>query len=384
MTYPNATPMLQITGLKKAFPVESGQTVSAVNDVAFEVYQAEIFTLLGPSGCGKSTLLRCIAGLETPEAGEIRIGGNPMYSSGDRLDVPPNHRGIGMVFQSYAVWPHMSVFENVAFPLRAKPTKHRSERDLSDLVMRTLSRMSLDDLADRAASVLSGGQQQRLALARAIVASPSLLILDEPMSNLDAQLKKQMRAELRRLHQELGISFLLVTHDQEDALSLSDRIGVMKQGQICQIGVPRDIYFNPINKFVAEFMGSTNVISGQLVEEAGNNWVFVSDFGPWALQEAPAERRQTEQGLFLRPEDIELSHKPENHPAWSGIVTAVDFMGHRQFATVALPNGDLTAQIGPKDKIDVGDEVFVGLPASPKFLDQSTDALRIQKVIDVD
>ncbi|MEH6724577.1 MAG: ABC transporter ATP-binding protein, partial [Hyphomicrobiales bacterium] len=170
MTHPNATPILQITGLKKAFSVERGQTVSAVNDVAFEVYQAEIFTLLGPSGCGKSTLLRCIAGLETPEVGEIKIGGNPVYSSVDKLDVPPNHRGIGMVFQSYAVWPHMSVFENVAFPLRAKPTKHRSERDLSELVMRTLSRMALDDLADRAASVLSGGQQQRLALARAIVA----------------------------------------------------------------------------------------------------------------------------------------------------------------------------------------------------------------------
>ncbi|MEH6728487.1 MAG: TOBE domain-containing protein, partial [Hyphomicrobiales bacterium] len=193
-----------------------------------------------------------------------------------------------------------------------------------------------------------------------------------------------MRAELKRLHQELGISFLLVTHDQEDALSLSDRIGVMKQGQICQIGVPRDIYFNPINKFVAEFMGSTNAISGQLLEEARNNWVFVTDFGPWALQEAPAERRQTEQCLFLRPEDIELSRKPENDPAWSGIVKVVEFMGHRQFATVALTNGELTAQIGPKDELDVGDEVFVGLPASPKFLDQSTDALRIQKVTDVD
>jgi iron(III) transport system ATP-binding protein len=234
--------------------------VPAVCGVSFEVKPGEQLTLLGPSGCGKTTTLRAIAGLEQPSGGEIRIGGTPVYSAARRVNVPAEKRGLSMVFQSYAIWPHMSVFENVAYGLRVRG---EAKAQISDKVARALDMVQMRAFAERGASQLSGGQQQRVALARAFVFQPAVLLFDEPLSNLDAKLRADMRIELRELQHRLGITSVYVTHDLEEALAMSDRIVVMRDGLIAQIGSPAEIYNRPRNAFVADFVGSANLIHGK-------------------------------------------------------------------------------------------------------------------------
>jgi len=228
--------------------------------VSFSVQPGEQLTLLGPSGCGKTTSLRAIAGLEQPSAGEIRIGGVPVYSSAQRINIPAEKRGLSMVFQSYAIWPHMTVFENVAYGLRVR---RESNEAIAEKVERALDMVQMRAFKDRGASQLSGGQQQRVALARAFVFQPSVLLFDEPLSNLDAKLRADMRIELRELQHRLGITSVYVTHDLEEALAMSDRIVVMRDGLIAQVGTPGDIYNLPRNAFVADFVGSANLIRGK-------------------------------------------------------------------------------------------------------------------------
>jgi iron(III) transport system ATP-binding protein len=218
--------------------------VRAADDVTFDVPEGTFFTLLGPSGCGKTTTLRSIAGLERPVSGEIRIGEAVVFSGERRVFVPPNRRNIGMVFQSYAIWPHMNVFENAAFPLKVGSAR-LSKAAIDERVNRVLAAVGLADFAGREATRLSGGQQQRLALARALVMEPKLLLLDEPLSNLDAKLRQRMRFELKRLQRELGVTTVYVTHDQNEALALSRQIAVMNAGRIVQVGTPREIYESP-------------------------------------------------------------------------------------------------------------------------------------------
>ena len=251
--------MLSVKGLFTEYPNDRGQTVKAAQDVAFAVPEGKLFTLLGPSGCGKTTTLRSIAGLERPVAGEISVDGRVVYSGKKNTFVPPNQRNFGMVFQSYAIWPHMNVFQNAAFPLQVR-AKRLEEKDIRDKVMRVLAAVGLADLAGRDATRLSGGQQQRLALARAIAMEPRLLLLDEPLSNLDAKLRERMRFELKRLQSEFKLTTVYVTHDQSEALALSHQIAVMSEGRIVQVGTPREIYERPRNKFVADFVGSSNFI----------------------------------------------------------------------------------------------------------------------------
>jgi iron(III) transport system ATP-binding protein len=233
--------------------------VPAVRGVSFDVAPGEQLTLLGPSGCGKTTTLRAIAGLEQPSAGDIRIAGAPVYSSASRVNIPAEKRGLSMVFQSYAIWPHMTVFENVAYGLRVR---RESAAQIAEKVDRALDMVQMRPYRDRGASQLSGGQQQRVALARAFVFQPSVLLFDEPLSNLDAKLRADMRIELRELQHRLGITSVYVTHDLEEALAMSDRIIVMRDGLIEQIGSPFDIYNHPRNAFVADFVGSANLIRG--------------------------------------------------------------------------------------------------------------------------
>src|SRR5262245_3245869 len=253
--------MLSVAGLFTEYPNDRGEIVRAAQDVTFTVEEGRLFTLLGPSGCGKTTTLRSIAGLERPKAGEISVKGRVVFSSARGVYVAPNRRGFGMVFQSYAIWPHMNVFQNAAFPLEVGE-RRRSRAQIRDHVMRVLTAVQLDHLADREATMLSGGQQQRLALARALVMEPELLLLDEPLSNLDAKLREKMRFELKRLQRDLKITTVYVTHDQTEALALSHEIGVMNQGRIQQIGRPRDVYEHPVNQFVADFVGNTNFLDG--------------------------------------------------------------------------------------------------------------------------
>src|SRR5574340_746495 len=264
--------MLKLENLYKEFKSEETE-VRAVNQISFDVPVGKFFTLLGPSGCGKTTCLRCIAGLERPGAGRIFIDGE-LVSGGDYF-TPPDKRNIGMVFQSYAIWPHMEVFSNVAFPLRVVKAG-LAKREIEEKVRHALHTVELDGLEKRSATKLSGGQQQRLALARALVRKPKLLLLDEPLSNLDAALREHMRVELRQLQQRLGITTVYVTHDQLEALALSDMIAVMKDGHIVQEGRPREIYGSPASGFVAGFIGNTNWLEGKVVEvEPGGKAVTV-------------------------------------------------------------------------------------------------------------
>ena len=243
----------------KDLVVRYGDAV-AVNGVSFTVGRGEHLTLLGPSGCGKTTTLRAIAGLEQPSSGSITIDGQAMFDAAARRNVPAEQRGVSMVFQSYAVWPHMSVYNNVAYGLRVRK---QGAADIKDNVERALDLVQMRHLADRAASKLSGGQQQRVALARAVAFSPTVVLFDEPLSNLDAKLRAEMRVELRELQRRLDITSVYVTHDQEEALAISDRVIVMNVGVIEQIGTPEEIYNRPKSRFVADFVGSANLIKGK-------------------------------------------------------------------------------------------------------------------------
>jgi iron(III) transport system ATP-binding protein len=255
---------VRATGLVKTFGA-----VTAVNDLSFEARAGEFLTLLGPSGCGKTTTLRLVAGLERPDRGEIYVGDRLISSASSRLFVPPERRGMGMVFQSYAIWPHMTVFENVAFPLQELRV---SRAEIRERVMTILSTVGLGELHARPAPMLSGGQQQRVALARALVSNPEVLLLDEPLSNLDARLREEMRFELREMQARLGITSIFVTHDQAEAMTLSDRIVVMNAGRIEQEGSPEDVYQRPSTRFVMDFLGRANHLPARIQKADDGAW----------------------------------------------------------------------------------------------------------------
>src|SRR5262245_2579052 len=254
-------PVLEFRQVVKRFG-----SVNAVDQVNFSVESGEIFTLLGPSGCGKTTTLRLVAGLEEPDAGEILINGRTVAAPEQGLFLPPEKRQLGMVFQSYAIWPHLTVFENVAFPLRVR---HEPAEVLRARVQKALDSVGLAGLAERGATQLSGGQQQRVALARALVYEPAVLLLDEPLSNLDAKLREQMRFELRALQRKLTLTILYVTHDQTEAMTLSDRIAVVNRGRFEQVGSPEEVYEKPATTFAGEFLGRTVALEGALRKSGG-------------------------------------------------------------------------------------------------------------------
>ena len=295
--------MIRVQDLVKIYPNGS---VRAVDGVSFTVEEGAFYTLLGPSGCGKTTTLRCIAGLERADGGSIELGDVTVVS--DKVFIPTYRRDLGMVFQSYAVWPHMTVFENVAFPLRVGGDKIKKET-LRDRVEKALTLVGLETYHARMATQLSGGQQQRLSLARAIVREPKVLLLDEPLSNLDAKLRERMRGELSVIQRRLGLTTLFVTHDQVEALSMSDRIAVMDSGRIAQEGSPQEIYGHPVNEFVASFIGSTNLIlatyDGPSPSVAGYVRV-TTEFGPMEVPANPQLDPSKKVIVAIRPEDIVL------------------------------------------------------------------------------
>ncbi len=322
--------MLSVRSLSTEYANERGAPIKAAQDISFEVPDGKLFTLLGPSGCGKTTILRSIAGLERPVAGEIEAGGRVVYSSGKGIFVAPNKRNFGMVFQSYAIWPHMNVYENVAFPLEVRRLK---KRDIRDKVMRVLAAVQLEDLAERDATRLSGGQQQRLALARALVMEPQLLLLDEPLSNLDAKLRDRMRSELKRIQRELGLTTVYVTHDQSEALALSHEIAVMNAGRIVQIGTPRQIYDRPKDRFVADFVGTTNLIAGAVtaLDDGSGRCIVRTGIGDLKAQASEGAGRGAPVVVSVRPEDVDLSETPpapaDDENVLRGTVAAKEFLG---------------------------------------------------------
>ena len=330
-------PALRLDGVSKSYGA-----VHAVDRASLEVERGEVFTLLGPSGCGKTTTLRLVAGLDDPDEGEITLRGRVVASVSRRLFVPPHKRNLGMVFQSYAIWPHMSVFENVAYPLRLRGVRGRAMRER---VGRVLELVGLSGLERRSATLLSGGQMQRLALCRALVYEPDLLLLDEPFSNLDAKLREQMRVELKLLQRRLGITVLFVTHDQIEALSLSNRIALMHRGRAEQIGSPRSLYEQPGSAFVRDFLGQTVILRGT-VDRAESPTVAVALDGSLAGRTlagrgAPGAALSvgTRAHVAVRPEDIEVASSAR--PAapghtLDGVIEALLFVGDRYEARVAL------------------------------------------------
>jgi ABC-type Fe3+/spermidine/putrescine transport system ATPase subunit len=301
-------------------------TNKVVDGVAFEVAKGEFVSLLGPSGCGKTTTLRCIAGLEEANGGEISITGEVVSAPERDVMSPPNARDVGMVFQSYAVWPHMTVAENVAFPLRIRKG---GAKEIEDRVDWALGIVGLKALRDRQPSQLSGGQQQRVALARAIVGRPRVLLFDEPLSNLDAKLRDTTRAEIRRLQKELNIAALYVTHDQAEALSMSDRVIVMDKGVIQQAGSPKELYRRPINKFVADFVGVASFID---VTRADHSDAWRLPDGTVVKADSAAAQPGKQHQLMLRPEAVGLAPAGTAFPgdgvqALKGRIAEVSYLG---------------------------------------------------------
>src|SRR5262245_6175700 len=351
--------MLSVRGLNTEYQSDGGP-VRAARDVAFDVPEGKLFTLLGPSGCGKTTTLRSIAGLERPRSGEISLGGRAVYHSGQGIFVAPNERNIGMVFQSYAIWPHMSVFENAAFPLQVGRRK-LTGKEVRDRVMRVLAIVAMDHLADRPATNLSGGQQQRLALARALVMEPQLLLLDEPMSNLDAKLRERMRFELKRIQRDTGVTTVYVTHDQSEALALSHEIAVMNEGRIVQVGSPREIYEHPRSRFVADFIGRTNLLEAKVIAASGEGrYRLGTVLGELHASSADALKAGDAVTLSLRPEDIELAEeRPQGEHVCTGTVTAKVFLGDKVDFQVSIGEHPLLAAAHPSLRTPVGDPIFL-------------------------
>jgi iron(III) transport system ATP-binding protein len=339
---------------------ERGTAVKAAQDVSFAVPEGKLFTLLGPSGCGKTTTLRSIAGLERPTAGEIEVGGRVVYSGSKGVFVAPNKRNFGMVFQSYAIWPHMNVFKNAAFPLEVRRLPRKQIRDR---VMRVLEAVALAELVERDATKLSGGQQQRLALARALVMEPQLLLLDEPLSNLDAKLRDRMRSELKRLQRELGLTTVYVTHDQSEALALSHEIAVMNEGRVVQVGTPRQIYEQPHNRFVADFVGTTNFIGGTVVSVADGRCTVSSAMGELNAHAGADVAENASVVVSVRPEDVELSEvapaSSDGDNVCAGTVGAKDFLGDYLDFQVKVGDVVLQAKAHPSLRTPVGDAIYL-------------------------
>src|SRR3954469_2823308 len=351
-------PEIQVESLVKQF-TES----RALDDVSFDVVEGELFTLLGPSGCGKSTTLMSIAGFQTPEAGRISIGGDVFYDAERRVNIPAERRNLGIVFQSYAVWPHMTVFDNLAFPLKVRKTKRNAIRTR---VLEVLELVEMAQYADRYPHQLSGGQQQRVALARALVYSPSVLLLDEPFSNLDAKLRERARTWVKDLQHRLGLTTIFVTHDQDEALSMSDRVVVMDRGVIQQVGTPEEVYRQPSNRFVAEFVGRVNLIDGTIASvDGGSVVVEVNGSGQRLTLAAPDDTGLASNvTVAVRPEAVTLAPadgaSANGTNTWDARVETVAFLGdHYEYEVSA---GTLALTVQSSQRVP-GERIRVHIPA---------------------
>jgi iron(III) transport system ATP-binding protein len=352
--------MIRIRDLRMSY--RTAQAVQpAVRGLSLDINEGQFYTLLGPSGCGKTTTLRCVAGLERPDSGEISIGGEIVYSSEHNIWVDPYNRNIGMVFQSYAIWPHMTVFDNVAFPLRHKRPRP-PRKDIRDQVMRALSLVHLDGLEDRPAPYLSGGQQQRLALARALVAEPRVLLLDEPLSNLDAKLREEMRLELRDVVERLKVTTLFVTHEQIEALTMSDVMAVMKDGVIVQEGPPEQIYGTPDEAFVADFIGKTNMFSGHILTIENEIAHIETDIGTLASRVDTESKTGDHVKLTVRPENVLLAPNAAAINVVSGRVDSIVYLGNLLDCVVAIGEVRIRVQLHPSTALSRGARVQLRLP----------------------
>ncbi|MEW6357550.1 MAG: ABC transporter ATP-binding protein [Planctomycetota bacterium] len=327
--------------------------VAAVDNVSVEIAPGELFFLLGPSGCGKTTILRSIAGFCTPDEGEI-------FFDDRRIDeLPPHERNTGMVFQNYALWPHMSVRQNVQYGLDVRKVPSREKRERVDAA---LAMVRMSDQARKRPNQLSGGQQQRVALARALVINPDVVLLDEPLSNLDAKLRGEMRDEIRRIHEQTKITTIYVTHDQKEALSLADRIAVMNAGRIERIGGPRDIYENPKSKFVAEFIGETNLISGKIKAVEGNTVSIQTDIGELLSSGKSSVSAGSEVTCSVRPEAVRIADEKTGRNVFAARVVSHTYLGEVEQFEFDVQGRELRGvSVGSHTAVDRGSEVRIAI-----------------------
>jgi iron(III) transport system ATP-binding protein len=351
---------LKVDRLRKVF----GTGHAAVDDVSFRIAAGEIVVLLGPSGCGKTTTLRCVAGLEHPTSGSIAIGGTVVSAPEQGVLTPPRLRNIGMVFQSYAVWPHMTVQQNVAYPLRTRKTP-RAQRDR--LVGEALELVGLSAYASRPVVSLSGGQMQRVALARSLVYQPQLLLLDEPLSNLDAKLRFRLRDDLRRIIKQTGVTALYVTHDQAEAVVLGDRIGVMRDGKLLQMAPAAELYNRPTDLFVANFTGASNVLDGRVVARNGELGEVEAGHGQQLSAWLPPSVSAGEAvKIAVRPENVRLGANGSAEPnTFAGRVAGTRYQGTQTVYEIDVLGGRIDAlELGTQVRYPIGSNVAVVLPPS--------------------
>jgi iron(III) transport system ATP-binding protein len=351
---------IRIRGVTKRYYSE-GKTINALDNVELTIPANQIFTLLGPSGCGKTTLLRCIVGLEAPDTGEISIGGEVAWSKEKNISIPPEKRGLGMVFQTYAIWPHMNVFDNVAYPLQVRNVDRNAIRER---VRKTLQFVRLEGFENRPATKLSGGQQQRVALARALVAEPKVILFDEPLSNLDAKLREETRKELKAFLGKLKITAVYVTHDRVEALALSDTIAIMRAGQIVEVGTPQKIYFDADHQFVADFIGRANLVKARIRAQEKDRTIVDCGLGAIACQ-----RRDFQVGadvtLCIRPEFIHVARgEGSGENVVNGRVDSQVFVGEAYESEIRIGAELLLARIDPDANLKVGDPVNFRLDAA--------------------
>lgn len=351
--------MISVSGLSKIYRTPKGD-VHAMDNVDLFVDRGSFHVLLGPSGSGKTTTLRSVAGLEHPDAGEIRIGDATVYSSGSRIDLSPEERPIAMVFQSYALWPHLDVAGNITLPLR-----HGIRRVGRDEVERRLSYVldlfNLAEQKDRPISALSGGQQQRVALARAIALEPSVLLMDEPLSNLDAKLRARLRVELKDLTSKIGITTVYVTHDQTEAMVMGDTVSVMNDGAIQQQGVGTDLYQKPANLFVAQFLGDMNFFEGQIREIDGELSKVESKLGSLAVSKPSGRDVKKDVLVGFRPEDATLVSEPGPNVI-RGRIAGRHYLGDTYSYQVDCAAGSLQIRSPKSKRLEVNGEVLLELP----------------------
>ena len=361
---PRQTPVVSVRGLAKRFRRESGAVTPAVDDVTFEVRPGEFVVLLGPSGCGKTTLLRMLAGLEIPDEGSIEIRGRRVFDAASKLNVPTEQRSISMVFQSYALWPHMTVAQNIAYPLR-RSGKRMSKQQIAQQVERVLELVRIPDLAEQYPNQMSGGQQQRVALARALVSGSDLVLFDEPLSNVDAQVRERLRYELLDLQRELGFAAVYVTHDQAEAMGLANRIAVMGAGRIRQLASPREMYENPASRYVANFVGVSNEIQGTVATVGGRSATVTT---PMGLLEGTLEGSASvgdAATLVWRPEHATVSREqPVHGDRFTATVETVLFAGAHNEVVLDVQGIRARAWMHVATPIEPGAQVWVTLNPS--------------------
>lgn len=348
----------------------------AVKGLDLTVKEGEALVLLGQSGCGKTSTMRCVAGLEVPTSGRISLGERVVFDGASGVNVPPNKRNVGMVFQSYAVWPHRTVFENVSFPLRMKG---ESREEIERSVRKALDTVGLSEFTERGASKLSGGQMQRVALARSLAMRPSVLLLDEPLSNLDARLRERLRVELREIQQNFGLTWIYVTHDQQEALSLADRVAVMEGGRIVQLDEPQALYERPNSLSVARFLGINNSFEGRFDGNAGGARRILLGGGEIALDLADIGENIARPVACVRSENILVGAQPDSKMAcrWQGRVNVVNFQGASIQYQIQVAAGivlDVVRPSSERPRLRMGDTVEVSIAPEDVLIFENEDA----------